>query len=170
MDQGLFFLVLFVLGGLCLTALFVVLNNLFRETVESAQLIAHDSPGRAFLIGLINFLFIMVIAIALQNVAQRLGFQLLAFIGLFLMFLLAVGVAFGFSAMVELVSERLTPGQTSWKFTAGGAVALSMACLTPFIGWYGLLPYVGLRGLGAFLLSLIARFQRSDEAESSEDE
>ena len=170
MDQGLFFLALIVLSGLCLTGLFVVVNNLFRETVESAKQIAHDSPGRAFLTGLINFLFIMVIAIALQSVAQTLGFQLLGFIGLFLMFLLAVGVTFGFSTMVELVSERLTPGQTSWKFTAGSAFALLLACLTPFLGWYGLLPYVGLRGLGAFILSIIARFQRSADADSSETE
>jgi hypothetical protein len=167
MDQGLGFFIIVVLSGLCLGALFVVVNNLFREIVEDTQQAAQDSPGRTFLVGLINFLFIMVIAIALQNVAQIMGIQFLSFLGLFLLFLLVIGVVFGLSAMVELVNEKLTPGQTGWKFTAGGAIALTMACLTPYLGWFGLLPYVGFRGLGAFILSLITRLRQSDEVQSS---
>jgi hypothetical protein len=170
MDQGLGFFIIVVLSGLCLVALFVVLNNLFREIVEDTQQAAQDSPGRTFLVGLINFLFIMVIAIALQNVAQTTGIQFLSFLGLFLMILLLIGVIFGLSAMVEMVNEQLTPGQTGWKFTAGGAIALTMACLTPYLGWFGLLPYVGFRGLGAFILSLITRFRQSDEVKSSVSE
>lgn len=161
MDQGLGIFIIVVLSEPCLVALFVVLINLFHDIIEDAQRAAQDSPGRTFLVGLINFLSIMGIAIAL--LAGPTGMPLLSFLGLFLMILLVIGVVFGLSAMVELVNEQLTPGQAGWKFTAGGAIALTMACLTPYLGWFGLLPYVGCRGLGAFILSLIAQLRKSDE-------
>jgi hypothetical protein len=41
--------------------------------------------------------------------------------------------------------------------TAYGAVILALACALPFIGWFGLLPYAGLLGIGAFILSFFQR-------------
>jgi hypothetical protein len=41
--------------------------------------------------------------------------------------------------------------------TAGGTLALWLACLLPFVGWVLLFGYVAFLGLGGFVLSYFAR-------------
>jgi hypothetical protein len=66
--------------------------------------------------------------------------------------LAAVVVSLGMTAMVQLTGERLFPQMRPVSRTAAGSAVLFVACLTPYVGWFGLFPYVTLRGLGAFLL------------------
>lgn len=168
MDQGLVMLIMFILAAVCVVALFVVLSLLFHDLVEETRRKAEESPGRAFLVGLINFLFVVAISIGLNTLGQNLGLEFIGYIIVILIFLLAVGLVFGVSGMVDFISRKLTPEQTGWRRTAGGAIATTLACLAPYVGWYGLLPYIGLRGLGAFILSLVARAPSSELVEPAD--
>ena len=62
--------------------------------------------------------------------------------------------------MVQIVGARLMPGGQGLRPAIWGTVALTLGCLTPYVGWFGLLPYVVIRGLGAFVLTLFGRHQK----------
>lgn len=167
MEQGLNLLVLLLFGSVCVVAMFVVLSFLFAKVVGETRRMAQQSPGRALLIGLVNFLFFGSIAMAIGSYAESVGVRALGLLSVVLVVALTVGVIFGLAGMVELLSLQLFPETHGWRRTAGGATALTLACITPFVGWFGLLPYVGLRGLGAFILSLAERW-RTRQRPSSE--
>jgi hypothetical protein len=166
MDQGLSLLILLIFGSVCAVAFFVVFASLFRDLVEEARQIAHDSSGRTFLVGLINFLFVGAISIGIDSLRTSLGLEYLGYVTMLFMILLAIGTIYGLSAMVELISVRLFPEVTGWRRSASGAAILTLACITTYVGWYGLLPYIGLRGMGAFILSLVARARSGRSSES----
>jgi hypothetical protein len=69
--------------------------------------------------------------------------------------LLIIGLGFGLTGMVLLVGERLAPAHGPTARTVWGALALSLACATPVVGWWALLPYAAVTGLGAFVLSYL---------------
>jgi hypothetical protein len=164
MDPGLTMLILLIFVVISVIAMFIVLRALFRGLVEEVYQSAVESPSRAFWVGLINFAFVVAIAIGIDALIVNTGVETLGVVIYTLLVLLIIGVVFGLAGMVELVSDRIAPDQSGWRRTAGGAAALSLACLTPFVGWYGLLPYVSLRGLGAVILSLIARMRTNQNA------
>ncbi|NIS80906.1 MAG: hypothetical protein GTO14_12000 [Anaerolineales bacterium] len=168
MYQGLTVLIVSLFVGVCIVALFVALRVLFRNLVEDTSRAAEESPGRAFLIGLVNFLFTYALLVLLGRLVQTTGLQFLDFINVILIVILSIGLVFGLSGMVELFSEKLLPDRTGWRRTAGSAATLTLACITPYVGWFGLLPYLGFRGLGAFVMALFARARTEDKGEDDE--
>jgi hypothetical protein len=164
MDQGLTLVILLILIVISVVALFIVLRVLFRGLVEEVHRSAVETPSRAFWIGLLNFAFVVALAIAIDALIVNTGLEYLGVVIYTIMVLLIIGLVFGLAGMVELVSDRLVSDQSGWRRTAGGAAALTLACLAPYVGWYGLLPYVSLRGLGAVILSLIARMRSNRSA------
>jgi hypothetical protein len=157
MEQGLTTLLLFVLGAICVLSLFLIIEALFGEIVEKTERAAQDTPGRSFLIGLVNFLFFGLVGIGLDAFAQNIQVQVLRILPLIFFVVLIIGLVFGLVGMAALVSKRLFPEQMGWRKTASGASVLTLACLTPYIGWFALLPYLGLRGLGGFVLACFTR-------------
>jgi hypothetical protein len=141
--------ILVILGGICLTAFFLVLGAYFPRRVEQTRRAAEGSPGRSFLIGLVNAVFVIGLVLALQGGGLDGVVQVLAVV---LGILATLVVAIGLTAMVQLTGERLFPQMRPVARTAAGSAVLLVACLTPYVGWFGLFPYVTLRGLGAFLL------------------
>jgi len=109
-------------------------------------------PGRSFLVGLINVVFLSVIIAALSG-----GGDFPQFVALLLFAILAIGLVFGLAGIGPLIGERLLPESSSVRQAGWGAAIMVVASLTPFIGWFLLFPYLSFRGLGAFLLSLFAR-------------
>jgi hypothetical protein len=79
----------------------------------------------------------------------------LSFMGV-IVFLLAVALVvvltFGLAGMAEIVGGRLAPDRGRVRTTGWGTAALALGCLTPYVGWFGLLPFVALTGIGAFVL------------------
>ena len=141
--------ILVILGGICLAALFLVLGAYFPRRVEQTRRAAERSPGRSFLIGLVNALFAIGLGLALQGGGLGNVVQILAVIlGIFA----TVAGVLGLTAMAQLTGERLFPALRPVPRTAAGSAILFLACVTPYLGWFGLFPYVTLRGLGAFLL------------------
>jgi hypothetical protein len=59
--------------------------------------------------------------------------------------------------MAELVGERLAPAQTALRRTLWGTLALGLGSALPFAGWFLLLPYAALTGLGAFIVGFFWR-------------
>ena len=159
--------ILLILGfNLTLVVFFVVLNALFPRRVARTRTVADAMPGRAFAVGLVNFLFFGAITFILFTLVGQVGNDLLRIIlalpALFFLSVLSVGLSFGLAGVVQLVGERLAASQTELRRTVWGALALSLGSSLPFVGWFGLLPYAGLLGLGAFIVGFFYR-ERSEE-------
>ena len=143
-----------------LAAYFLVISALFANRVTKTQRVINQLTGRSFLVGLVNFLFFGVIAIVLFSVAENTnGFLkgILTIPALLITALLAVILSFGLVGMVNVVGERILPEHSSLKKSAWGTVILTFACALPFVGWFLLLPYVGLVGFGAVILGFFQR-------------
>ncbi len=154
-------LVALILGSLGLSAFFVALSVLFPRRIAKTRAVADAVPGRAALVGLVNFLFFGVIAVALSGISDQLGNDLLRVLliipALVCAALLSVGLTFGLAGVVQLVGQRLSPQDHELKRMVAGTLVLGWACALPFVGWFGLLPYAGLLGLGAFIVSFFYR-------------
>ena len=145
-------LILLPLVSLTLVALFVAMGALFPKQIADVKSKGSDMPGRSFLLGLINVVFISVLAAALSG-----GGEFPQLLGLILFAVLVIGLAFGLAGMAPLIGERLLPETSAVRQTGWGAATMVMASLTPFIGWFLLFPYLSFRGLGALILSLFSR-------------
>lgn len=156
-----------IIGGtLSITALFAVLGALFPRPIEHASAVAGALPGRALLVGLINVLFFGALGAVLGGIAETSGRWGVGLLALLAGALLAAAAALGLAAVARQIGGRLAPERGPQAQAAVGAVALCLACLTPYVGWYGLLPYVTLLGVGSLVISLVAATRRlADEAD-----
>ncbi len=163
MNELIRLLALLIFGNLSLVAFFVVVSALFPRRVGRTRAVAGAMPGRAFAVGAVNALFfgaIILVLLAIMSQVSRGGPLLNVVLGLPAFFLAAAmgaGVSFGWAGVVQLVGERLAPAQNEVRRTAWGALALGLGCALPFVGWFGLLPYASLLGLGAFIISFFHR-------------
>lgn len=146
-----------LLGSVLLTAFFLVVGALFPRRVARTHLMADSVRGRAFVVGLINFAFLGIVSFVSFVLADNLHLGILAFPGMVVLVLLIIGLTFGLAGIVHLVGERLAPDRGPTARAVCGALTLSLACATPFVGWFALLPYVAFTGLGAFILSYLHR-------------
>ena len=152
---------LLLVGLLSLVAFMTVMRALFPARLAAVRALAGAAPGRAFLVGFVNFVFFGGFALALLALSSRGGDGLLRVLlgvpAFFFLAVLAAGLSFGLSGMAQLVGLRLLPESADLRQTIWGALALGLACLLPFLGWFLLLPYAALLGLGAFILGLFSR-------------
>lgn len=143
-----------------LVAFFLALRVLFPRRIAKTRAIAELMPGRALAVGIVNALFFGVIAVILLSIADKagsVGRPILSIPALLFLGLLGLGFSCGLCALAELVGERLAPAQTAFKRTLWGTLALSLGSAVPFVGWFLLLPYAALVGLGAFIVSFFWR-------------
>ena len=169
MDQGIAFLFITISAGISIVAFFMMVNILFRDFVIDIETRAEETPGRAFVLGLINTIFILVLSVALWSIGENTGAGVLVILGMILVTLLLIGVTFGLSGMVRLVGKGLKPDKEErTQMIWGGAVGV-IACATPFVGWFLLLPYLISRGFGAFLITSVAAY-RSRRSRGKADE
>jgi hypothetical protein len=140
-------------GSLTLMACFLVLGALFPERIARARRLAGQSPGRSLALGLLNAIFLTSLVVALLAVSEWTGLQILGFPALLVAALAVAAVSLGVAGVTQLVGERLLPDHGPALRQAVGALAAVLACALPVVGWFLLLPYVLLLGLGAFILS-----------------
>lgn len=153
----LFVIVLLTIG---LAAYFLVVVALFPQRVAAPKAILQSMPARAFGLGLVNFVFFAVIAMALLAAAENAGpfiKGILTIPALIILTFLAVILSFGLAAACGLIGERILPDATAWKQTLWGTVCLTLACAVPFVGWFLLLPYMSFVGVGAVILGFFHR-------------
>lgn len=153
MNELLRFAIAFILVVITLTAFLVVLSVLFARRVSLTRAVAESMPGRAFLLGLVNFVFFSALAFGVSVLSNLTHFELLNLLALLSVLPPLVGAGVGIAGLAQIVGEQLAPQGSGSRSTIWGAVTLSLACALPFLGWFGLLPYVVMLGLGSFILS-----------------
>lgn len=154
----LFFII--VLLTIALASYFLVIGALFKSRAAKTQRAITAMPGRSFGVGLVNFVFFGVIALALFSIAGNAGNLIKVILiipALLITAMLAVMLSFGLTGVVNMLGERIFPEASSWKRTVFGTMILSFACALPFVGWFLLFPYAGFVGIGAFILGLFQR-------------
>ena len=143
-----------------LAAYFLVFVAFFSNRITKTQRVINQTPGRSFWVGLVNFLFFGVIVMLLFAISEN-AENLVRFIlvppAVAITSVLAVILSFGLTGVVNTVGERIFPDQSAWRKTLWGTVILAFACALPFVGWFLLLPYTGLTGFGAVILSFFQR-------------
>ena len=144
-----------ILIGVCVMALLLVIAALWPGFTSRAQDHLVDSTGKAFLVGLVNYLFLGAIALVLLNLGP------IAAIGLVLGGILLLGTYLGLPAAAGLVGARLCALReteaTRWGEVVTGGTALYLAAFVPGVGWFLLLPALCLWSFGATVLALVSR-------------
>jgi hypothetical protein len=159
-------LALFILILLGLVSLMIVLRFLFHRVVDETSEAIQESAPRALGIGLVNFIFAGAIALALLALGENTGIGILFVPAILLLAALAVAMTLGLASVSSFIGELVTPEQALWRKTAVGALLLTLACITPYVGWFFLLPYVVLIGMGAYVRSLYYRWRPVEEVAS----
>ncbi len=144
-------LLIAMLSGAALIALFLCLDIFFPQRIARTLQVAETSQGRSFLLGLVNFLFFGAIAVALIALGENYGIRFIAIPAVVIAIILAAGLTLGLAAVAQLVGGRLFPERTHLQRNAWGGGVLILACLTPYVGWFGLFPFAALLGLGALI-------------------
>jgi hypothetical protein len=148
-----------------LAAYFLAANALFPMRVGKTKAIIQSMSTRSFWLGLVNFSFFFIIAIILLSIADNVDTEFIKGVvmlpGLIILAFIGIMLTFGLAGMTAYVGERIFPEAASWKQTIWGTVCLCFACVLPFIGWFLLFPYIGLVGIGAFILGLFQREPKS---------
>jgi hypothetical protein len=158
------FLLLAAASGLSIAMLFVGMQVYFGAFLEGVEQAADEHPGRSFLTGLVNAIFLILVGYLLVTWAQSTGFSLLGAIGFIFWFVLALGVMFGLAGMVLLARTRIYGQSAGWRPVANSGGILFLACLAPYVGWFGFLPYLILRGVGAVMIHSLKAYRTRHEA------
>jgi hypothetical protein len=148
-----------LLLGIGLVALMLTTAALWPRFIARARDNLETSPGKTFLIGLVNYLFFGAIALVTLNLGPA------AVIGVGLSSILLVGTLLGLPAAATLVGVRLyglrERETTRWNEVVAGSVALYLAVLLPVVGWFFALPALCLWSFGAAALTLFDRNRQS---------
>ena len=149
-----------ILLTVALAAYFLVFVAFFSNRITKTQRVINQTPGRSFWVGLVNFLFfgvIVMLLFAMSENAENLVRFILIPPAVAITAVLAIILSFGLTGMVNTVGERIFPDQSAWRKTLWGTVILAFACALPFVGWFLLLPYTSLTGIGAVILSFFQK-------------
>ncbi|MCC7119051.1 MAG: hypothetical protein IT310_11040 [Anaerolineales bacterium] len=159
--NNIFHTVLIILSlTITLSAYFLVIGALFSNRVNKTQTSLNLTPGRAFGLGMVNFLFFSLIAFVMLSLAENSGRFIkgaLTVPALLILAFLAVLLSVGLTAAVQHLAERLFPDSVNWKRNFWSAVILCMACALPFVGWFLLLPYIAFISIGATILGFFQK-------------
>ncbi|MGA9193223.1 MAG: hypothetical protein WBZ24_15970 [Anaerolineales bacterium] len=157
MNNGASIVLMTLAIGITLVALFAVMAALFSAAIARTRRSMEASAGASFAVGLVNTFFMGGIVAALAGLADGLDFALLRAPALALLVILIVLLMFGLAGSALMVGGRLFPERSATGQVLLGGTALVLACLTPFVGWFGLFPYVSFLGIGGFILSLFRK-------------
>jgi hypothetical protein len=154
MNEILGLILLIVPVAAALAAFVVVMHMLFPARLAKTRAVLDARPGRAGVVGLINLLFFFAVAAGLFALGQNTGLQIIALLGVLVLLAVVVGLVFGLSAFIAKVGHTLKPGSGPVVQALWGAATVGLACLLPYVGWFGLLPVIAVLGLGSFILAL----------------
>ena len=143
-----------------LAALLVLLPILLPNRVARAQQVAQNSPGRSFVIGLVNLIFFGVVATIFTQ-GGDVGGLIALFIAMAIFAIMAVGLA----AINQIVQARLYPNDSGVKVGLKTAALLIAGGLVPLLGWLVVTPILLLISLGAGIIALVRRRQKPQPTE-----
>lgn len=145
--------VVFTLAGLFVAApaFQVVVRAVWPRVAHQSTLRFARGVGRPFLVGLVVAGPLMVPLAAIGVDAPPVRAAGVVWLGIL------VGLALaGLSGLSQRVGTTIGDADDTTSLVRG-AVALELACLVPFLGWFVLLPSLLLSGLGATVLSWFGR-------------
>ncbi|MFZ1401420.1 MAG: hypothetical protein WAS33_31230 [Candidatus Promineifilaceae bacterium] len=152
MAEGLQLTIIILFSWGTLAALLVLLPALLPGRVARAQQVAQNSPGRSFVIGLVNVLFFGVVGAIFAQ-----GGDVGGLIALLILLAIAAVTAVGLSAINQIVQTRLYPREDGVKVGLKTAVLLIAGGLVPLLGWLVVAPVLLLISLGAGIIALVRR-------------
>lgn len=143
-------LLLIILSGFTLIALFLLLDVFFPKRINLAKQTSEEFRSRSFFLGLVNIIFVAALFSVFFVLGENLH-EAFFFPGLLILAALAAGLIFGLSVVAQYVGERIFSDQESLQQKTWGAGVLILACLTPFVGWFVFFPGVAIFGLGTLI-------------------
>ena len=147
----------FIVLAFSLAAFFTCLGLFFPGRIARTQQIMLASPGRAVLVGLVNFLFLAGVSLILFQLTSQYENGLVTLLAILAAAALIISISFGLTGTVTLVSEKILPGRSSLLRMFTTSILLSLGCAFPLAGWFGLLPFLICYGMGGFILTLFNR-------------
>lgn len=148
------------LVGATIIALFAALNLLLPAEIEKTRKNLENSLGRSLLLGVVNFIFFAVLALATFWLSEQTS-GLLAGIFIFLAGIIATGMTIfsllGLTTFANILGERIGNAKTPFISDLRGGTLFLLAALAPYIGWFLFLPLMLWTGFGAAISALIRR-------------
>jgi hypothetical protein len=141
------------------TAVFLVLIGFFPHFAAQGVAVVEGSPGRTFAVGLVNLLFLGIIILTLFAMGQNIS-QIFSIPALLLLLVLIAGIFLGLPSLAQLLGQRLWPERRPFTRHAYAAALLILASLTPFVGWFLLLPLLLTCALGLCVMVVVGRLQQ----------
>ncbi|MDJ0753056.1 MAG: hypothetical protein QNJ45_06030 [Ardenticatenaceae bacterium] len=158
MQEPIVLILLIIFTILTLPPYLMVFQAIFPVFDQQVQVILRRTPGRAFVIGLVNFIF-WGSAIALFGALSDGGAQIFAIPSGLLLLGVILGLSVGLGAVSHIVGDAFWGDQNRARQGYWGAMAVTLGSLAPFVGWFLLFPIVAITGLGAAFMNLLGRFQ-----------
>ena len=162
---GLLFLVIF--SAVSLIAFFLAIRLFFPQRVMQVQRAAEEMHSRAFLLGVVNTLFMAAIIIGLLALAENTGSGIISILAILLMVVFVVVLALGLTAVIQMAGIRLMPEANENRRFILGALVIVLGSLTPFIGWFGFFLYVSFLGVGSVIVSLFSKAKKNKSEDIS---
>ncbi|HFQ93705.1 MAG TPA: hypothetical protein ENK32_06830 [Anaerolineae bacterium] len=159
-------LILLIAGSAAgVIALLTLTPFLLPDKTARSRRVIEATPGRAFIIGLVNFLFFSVIAAIISQGGDAAGL-----IGLTIVLALAALAAVGLGGLVLLLRERIYPEPAAGlRRTVYTAALLTLGTLLPFVGWFIFAPILLLISLGAAIMVVVRRKGGTTDLTDQED-
>lgn len=151
-------LIVGVLLGAGVVAFAVVCDVLFPRLVGRSRDFIVRSPVRSFVVGVVNFVFFALLAVAFLSRGDG-----ASVIGLVIATVVVGGVLVGVTALGRLIGERLCDdGGGLRRQVVVGVVVFEVSLLAPLVGWFGVSLVGGLVGFGAVIGALVNRDRSQD--------
>jgi hypothetical protein len=153
-------ILLILVGGVTLISMFAAIHLLLPGPVEKASLNLENHFRKAFLVGLVNLLFLVLLMLGVIWAANAIGGFVagpLTLVVALIAILLVVFTLNGLVALASLLGSRIGPTRSPLLSDLRGGLLLILACLTPYIGWFVFTPFVLCLGLGASVLALFQK-------------
>ena len=155
-------MILFALfGGITLITLLAALGLILPGATSRTKTILEASLGRAFIVGLVNLAFFLILFLLLVSAGEWVGGgvlgSILGVLGILIVLTLAVFALAGLAGMARLVGERIGEAKSAFRGDLRGGLVLVLAGLTPFVGWYLFTPFVLASSLGASILAIFRK-------------
>jgi hypothetical protein len=113
--------------------------------------------GRALILGIVNLGFFAILTFAVGSLGDQAGSLVLQVLAMILLGVMLGVVGLGLAGMALLTGERIVPERSEVQQIAAGSGLLILSSLTPFLGWFLLLPYLCFRGIGGLFLGTFRR-------------
>lgn len=143
-----------------LVPFFIVFAALFPARMAKTIEVAARLPGRSFVIGMVNFIFFLVLALALFSLSERVDGLLKVILmlpALAIAVILSIMLSFGLGGLAALIGERIAPTRPAWQRMLWGTLLLGLGSSVPLLGWFLLLPYAAWVGMGAFIIGFFQK-------------